>query len=48
MNIQEKQTKKNSDTDNSVVVTRGKGVGEEAKGKGGSINGDRRRLDFGW
>ena len=34
------------DTDNSMVVTRGKG-GVVVKGEGGQIHGDRRRFDFG-
>ena len=40
------------DTDNSMVVTRGKwgGVwrGEVKKGKGNQLHGDGRRFDFGW
>ena len=39
--------KKNTDTDNSVVITRGKGVGEGEEGEG-RRNGDHRRLDLGW
>lgn len=36
-------------TDNSVVVSRGKGGGWTAeKGKGDQICGDERRLDSGW
>lgn len=29
-------------------LPKGKGVGEDEKGKGGQIYDDRRRLDFGW
>ena len=36
-----------TDTDNRMVATRGKGVGE-VKGKRGQIYGDRKRFDFGW
>lgn len=37
------------DTDNSMVVTRGKGGGKEVeKSKGDQIYGDRIRFDFGW
>ena len=42
------------DTDNSMVITRGKGVGGGRRGQKGisgdrrGINGDRRRLDFDW
>ena len=39
---------KNSDTDNSTVVTRGKGCGGVEEGKGDQIHGGKRRLDFGW
>ena len=44
-----KRPRKNlMDTDNSVVIARGRGgeVGEIEKGKG--VNGDGKRLDFGW
>ena len=34
--------------DNSLVVTRGKGRGENKGGEGGHIYGDGRRLDLGW
>ena len=40
--------KKPSETNNSMVITRGEGVwgeGEEGKSR---INGDGRRLDLGW
>ena len=35
------------DTDDSLGVTRGKGVGGVVRGKGDQICGDRRRFDFG-
>ena len=36
------------DTENSMVISRGKGQwGKVEEGKGG-INGDERRLDFEW
>lgn len=44
------QTKPNQnliDADSSMVITREMGVGEVEEDKG-SINGDRRRLEFGW
>ena len=50
-NKQTRQTNKPKliDTDNSLVVTTGKGVGGEIdKNKGGQIYSDRRRFDFGW
>ena len=37
--------KKLTDTDNSMVITRGKGEVEEGKGR---ISNDGRRLDLGW
>ena len=37
-----------TDTDNSMVVTRGKGGEGVIKGKGGQIYDDRRWFDFGW
>ena len=44
-----KQEKKNlTDTDNSMVVTRGKRGGRVVKGKRGEIYGDEKRFDFGW
>ena len=42
-----KEKKTLIDTDNSMVITRGKGVTGGRKGYGG-IKGDRRRLDLGW
>ena len=36
------------DTDHSMVINRGKGVGEEVEEGKREINGDGRRLDFGW
>ena len=36
------------DTDNNVVVARGKASWGAAKGKGGQIFSDERRLDFEW
>lgn len=37
------------DTDNRMVVTRGKrGGGKTKESKGGQIHGDGERLDFGW
>ena len=47
MNKQEKKQKLTG-TDNSMVVTRRKGVGGIIKDKGGQLFGDGRRLDFGW
>ena len=35
------------DTDNNMVIARGKGVGEVEEDKVG-INGGGRRLEFGW
>ena len=35
------------DTESPVVMTRGKGGWGKLRGQGG-INGDGRRLDFGW
>ena len=44
-----KKNKENlTDTDDSMVVTRGKGRREVAKCNGTQIHGDRRRLGFGW
>ena len=34
--------------DSSMMVTRGKEVGEDQEGKGGQTYSDRRRLEFGW
>ena len=36
------------DTDNSMVITRGKGEWGDIEGGKGAINGDGRRLDLGW
>ena len=51
--IKEKATnepiKTNSGTDNKIVVTRGEEGWEKVKeGKGSQIQGDGRRLGFGW
>ena len=37
MNKEDKQTNKNSETDNSMVVTRGKGGVEDGGSKGGKV-----------
>ena len=37
-----------TDTENSMVITRGKGGREEAEEGRGGINGGGRRLDLGW
>ena len=42
-----KQKNKLTDGDSSMVIIRGKGMGEVEEGKGW-IKGDGRRLDFGW
>ena len=38
---------RNLDTDSSMVITRGKGVGGDSTGFGG-VSGNGGRLDFGW
>ena len=40
--------KKIIDTDNSLVITRGKGGKEEVEEGKAGINGNGRRFDLGW
>ena len=35
-------------TENSLVVSRGEGIGGTKMGKGGQLNGDKWKLNFGW
>ena len=46
--IKRKEKKKKTDTDNTMVISRGeRGWGEALEGKE-EVNGDGRRLDFRW
>ena len=45
--VKREAKQKTTDTDNSVVMARGKGVGAGRRGDG-RITGDRRRLDLRW
>ena len=46
-NKRTKKTNKNSDIDNSMVVSRGKGL-VAVRGKGSQLNGEGRWSDCGW
>ena len=46
--VDDKQTNTHIDTENRLVVTRGKTVGEGERGKGTHIYGDGWKLDFWW